>query len=144
MDWFRANSLTLNVQKTNLLLFLSKTGKQPKFEINIDQVTVKPVRETKFLGVILDNELNWTANVKSILTKMKQNFVLMCRGKNLLPSHNLKLLYYGHIYSHMSYCVAIWGSMAKEDLLSKIRVEQNKCIKLLNRTSPLNDIYKNY
>ena len=44
----------------------------------------------------------------------------------------------------MSYCVAIWGSMAKEDMLSKIRVEQNKCVKLLNRTSPLNDIYKNY
>ena len=71
MDWFRANSLTLNVQKTNLLLFLPKTGKQPKFEINIDQATVKPIRETKFLGVILDNELNWTAHVKSLLTKMK-------------------------------------------------------------------------
>ena len=68
MDWFRANSLTLNVQKTNLLLFLPKSGKQPKFEINIDHVTVKPVRETKFLGVILDNELNWTAHVKSLLT----------------------------------------------------------------------------
>ena len=26
----------------------------------------------------------------------------------------------------------------------KLRVEQNKCVKLLNRTSPLNDIYKNY
>ena len=140
MDWFRAKSLTLNVQKTNLLLFSPKIGKQPKFEINIDQVIVKPVRKTKFLDVILDNELNWTSNVKSVLTKMKQNFVLMCRGKNLLPPHNLKLLYYGHIYSHMSYCLAIWGSMAKEDLLSKIRAEQNKCIKLLNRTSPLNDI----
>ena len=34
--------------------------------------------------------------------------------------------------------------MANEDLLSKIRVEQNKCVKLLNRTSPLNDLYKNY
>ena len=54
------------------------------------------------------------------------------------------MLYYGHIYSHMSYCVSIWGSMANEDFLSKIRVEQNKYVKLLNRTSPLNDLYKNY
>ena len=144
MDWFRANSLTLNVQKTNLLLFSPKIGKQPKFKINIDHVTVKPVKETKFLGVILDSELNWAAHVKSLLTKMKCNFVLMCRGKNLLPSHNLKLLYYGHIYSHMSYCVAIWGSMTNEYLLAKIRVEQNKCVKLLNRNSPLNNLYKNY
>ena len=44
----------------------------------------------------------------------------------------------------MSYCVAIWGSMTNECLLAKIRVEQNKCVKLLNRTSPLNNLYKNY
>ena len=64
----------------------------------------------------------------------------MCRGKNLLPSHNLKLLYYGHIYSPISYCIAIWGSMANEILLAKIRVEQKKCVKLLNRTSPLDNL----
>ena len=144
MDWFRANSLTLNVQKTNLLLFLPKSGKQPNFEIHINQVTVKPVKETKFLGVILDNEMNCTIHVKSLPTKMKQNYILMCRGKNLLPSHNLKLLYYGHIYSHISYCIAIWGSMTNESLLAKIRVEQNKCVKLLNKTSPLDNLYKNY
>ena len=68
----------------------------------------------------------------------------MCRGKNLLPSHDLKLLYYGHIYSHISYCIAICGSMTNESLLAKIRVEQNKCVKLLNRTSPLDNLYKNY
>ena len=73
---------------------------------------------------------------------MKQNFGLMCRAKNLLPLHNLKLLYYRHIYSHISYCVAIWGSMAKEELLGKIRVEQNKCVRLLSKTSPHNEIYK--
>ena len=144
MDWFRANSLTLNVQKTNLLLFSPKSGKQRNFKIHINQVTVKPVKETKFLGVILDNEMNWTTHVKSLLTKMKRNYILMCRGKNLLPSHNLKLLYYGHIYSHISYCIAIWGSMTNESLLAKIRVEQNKCVKLLNRTSPLDNLYKNY
>ena len=26
----------------------------------------------------------------------------------------------------------------------KLRVEQNKCVKLLNRTSPLDNLYKNY
>ena len=144
MDWFKANSLTLNVQKTNLMLFSSRNRKHHKFEIKIDNIVVKPVHDTKFLGVIIDNELKWTANVKSILMKMKKNFMLMCRGKNLLPPHNLKLIYYGHIYSHMSYCISIWGSMANNELLSKIRTEQNKCIKLLSRTDPLNTTYKKY
>ena len=34
--------------------------------------------------------------------------------------------------------------MTKEYLLAKIRVIQNKCVKLLNRTSLLDNIYKNY
>ena len=68
----------------------------------------------------------------------------MCRGKKLLAPHNLKLIYYGHIYSHMSYCISIWGSIANNDLLSKIRTEQNKCIKLLCRTDPLKTTYKKY
>ena len=44
----------------------------------------------------------------------------------------------------MSYCISIWGSMANNDLLSKIRTEQNKCIKLLCRTDPLKTTYKKY
>ena len=44
----------------------------------------------------------------------------------------------------MSYCVAIWGSLTNECLLAKIRVEQNKCINLLHRMSPLNNLYQNY
>ena len=126
------------------MLFSPRNRKYHKFEIKIDNIVVKPVHDTKFLGVIIDNELKWTANVKSILMKMKRNFMLMCRGKNLLPPHNLKLIYYGHIYSHMSYCISIWGSMANNELLSKIRTEQNKCVKLLSRTDPLNTTYKKY
>ena len=71
MDWFKANSLTLNVQKTNLLLFSPKMGKRPNFELQLEQITLKPVRETKFLSVILDDELSWNSNVQNILTKLK-------------------------------------------------------------------------
>ena len=81
MDWFKANSLTLNIQKTNLKLFSPRNGKYHKFEIKIDEIILKPVHDTKFLGVIIDKELKWTANVKSILMKMKRNFMLICRGK---------------------------------------------------------------
>ena len=34
--------------------------------------------------------------------------------------------------------------MTNESLLAKIRVKQNKCVKLFKRTSPLENLYKNY
>ena len=54
------------------------------------------------------------------------------------------MLYYAQIYSHMTYCIVVWGSMASEQLLSKLQVEQNKCIKLLNRLLTLTEIYNKY
>ena len=82
MDLFRANSLTLNVQKTKLLLFSPKSNKQTHFDLEIENCKLIPDKETKFLGVILDNDHTWTAHLTNIITKMKRNFGLLCRGKN--------------------------------------------------------------
>ena len=132
MDWFRANSLTLNVQKTKYLLFTLLT-KKGKINLKIGDCTIKPSSETKFLGVILDDKLEWTAHGSHFLTKMKQNLGLMKRGKSLLSKHGLKTLYYAHIYSHMSYCILIWGSMLNSTLLTKIRSQQNCCMRTLDK-----------
>ena len=43
----------------------------------IDNCIFKPSNHTKFLGVILDDKLEWTQHVKNVLTKMKQNSSLM-------------------------------------------------------------------
>ena len=144
MDWFRANSLTLNIQKTKLLLFPPKSNKKIQFELEIENCKIIPDKETKFLGVILDNELSWTAQLTNVTTKMKRNFGLLCREKNLFTNHSLKMPYYAQFYSHMTYCIVVWGSMASEQILSKLQVEQNKCIKLLNRLLSLSEIYNKY
>ena len=49
MDWFKVNSLTLNVQKTNYLLFASNHKKRT-VHLTIDNFTIKPSSYTKFLG----------------------------------------------------------------------------------------------
>ena len=58
IDWFRANSLTLNIQKTKYLLFSPKKGKIKNLQLNIGKCCIKPDTETKFLGVILDDKLS--------------------------------------------------------------------------------------
>ena len=131
MDWFRANSLTLNVQKTKYLLFSPKKGKKT-LHLNIEKCCIKPDLETKFLGVILDDKLSWNSQTKTLLVKMKRNLGLLSRGRNLLSKQGLKNVYYAHIYSHMSYCISIWGSMISSELLYKLRTQQNQCISMLD------------
>ena len=123
MDWFRANSLTLNVQKTKYLLFSPKKGKE-NLHLNIGKCCIKPDTETKFLGVILNDKLSWNSQVKNLLVKMKQNLGPLSRGRNLLSKQDLKNVYYAHIFSHMSYCISISGSMISSELLCKLRTQQ--------------------
>ena len=56
-DWFRANKLTLNVDKTIMMLF-GKCKTNCEIKITINGVTVPQVQSTKFLGVWLDDQLN--------------------------------------------------------------------------------------
>ena len=109
-DWFRANSLTLNINKTNLLLFDYWKRESTTLEIHIDGTIIKSQKNTKFLGVILDNKLQWKDHYEQLKTKINRNYSLLCKNKNLLNVHGMKVLYYAQIYSHLSYCIVLWGS----------------------------------
>ena len=136
MDWFRANSLTLNIEKTKYLLF-APTNKKKTINLMIDNCIIKPSNHTKFLGVILDDKLEWTHHVKNVLTKMKQNSSLMRLSRNILSKHGLKIVYYAHIYSHMTYCISVWGSMTNVTQMAKLTTQQNNCMRMLEKKPAL-------
>ena len=75
---------------------------------------------------------------------MKQNYGLLSRGRNLLSTHGLKAVYYAHIYSHMSYCITVWGSMINSEMLNKLRVQQNRCICIINTRMTIPELYQTY
>ena len=56
----------------------------------------------------------------------------------------MKLLYYAQIYSRLSYCIVLWGSMLSVELRHKLRALQNKCVKLLNLNKTTDYSYKKY
>ena len=112
--------------------------------LNIGTCCIKPDTEMKFLGVILDDLLSWSPHVKNVQTKIKRNLGLLKRGRSLLSKHGLKNVYYAHIFSHVSHCISIWGSMISANLLSKLRTQQNQCIRLLDTMLPLTELYTKY
>ena len=143
-DWFGANSLTLNIDKTNLLLFDHRNRQNKGFTIDINGITLNSVTSAKFLSVMLDDRLTWNKHVEKLKVKLKRAFGLLCKGKNLLSSHELKMLYYAQFYSHLSYCIVLWGSMLISDQKRKVKSLQNNSVKLLNKTEQLNEIYKQH
>ena len=58
-EWFKANKLSLNVDKTLYILFCESNARrvsQPSFGLFIDSFKVKRVESCKFLGVYLDEK----------------------------------------------------------------------------------------
>uniref|UniRef100_A0A672HNX1 Reverse transcriptase domain-containing protein n=1 Tax=Salarias fasciatus TaxID=181472 RepID=A0A672HNX1_SALFA len=60
--WFDLNGLILNAKKTNFMLFNNKKEKV-KVKLKIDGVEIHRVRETKFLGVMIDDDLKWKSHI---------------------------------------------------------------------------------
>ena len=143
-DWFGANSLTLNINKTSLLLFDYRKKQNNVLELNVSGNIIKSVKCTKFLGVILDNNLSWDNHFDQLRSKINQNYALLCRSKKLLNVHGMKILYYALIYSHLSYCIVLWGSMLSAESTRKLCTLQNKCVKLVDLSKTINQIYKQY
>ena len=58
-DWFRANKLTLNVEKSVCLIFNDSICKNVNMSLTLSGKTIPIEKETKFLGVWLDKDLKW-------------------------------------------------------------------------------------
>ena len=67
VDWFKANQLSLNMEKTTMIKFWPDTT---PFEIHIGDTIMKTSKFTKFLGVTIDENLTWSRHTDNLLDKL--------------------------------------------------------------------------
>ena len=118
-DWFKANKLTVNIDKTVFMSFGPKDDRVSNIEIG--GVKVNHSKHTKFLGLWIDEKLNWNKHCSMLITKLKRNQALIRTKKPLFNQRTLKLIYYAHIQNHINYGLVIWGGMANKELLNRIQ-----------------------
>ena len=61
-DWFKAKRLTLNLEKT-VYMFFGNGKCKSKPSLEIDKIALEPVECTKFLGMWVDENLNWNTHI---------------------------------------------------------------------------------
>ena len=155
-DWFRANKLSLNISKTNYMIFSHTQQELPDIELKIGAETINRVNEIKFLGVYIDSKLNWNKQLIHCKNKLSSGLYALKTVKHLLPTKQLKSLYYTLIHPYLNYGTILWGSASKNNL-KKVQILQNKAIRSLTNSkynhpttplykatkiTPLNELYK--
>ena len=131
-DWFLANKLTLNINKSSCVLFKKNKNKiLLSIKINENPLPQRPY--VKFLGIWLDENLDWNYHCNVTLNKIKRNTYLLRMGQNCLTDHALKLIFYSHIQSHVQYGLHVWGNECSSKSKKLLQSQLNKCITLVKK-----------
>ena len=107
--WFRANRLSLNLNKTSTTSFWSEKIEKP-IRILTPEGTLPREESTKFLGVTIDNKLTWTQHIDNIITKLNTNKILLGKSKHLLNQSAKRQIYFAHIHSYLAYANTVWSN----------------------------------
>ena len=128
-EWLKVKKLTLNINKTLCMLF-SKKHSHADISIMLEGKLITRVSETKFLGVIIDDKLNWKAHISYISGKISRAIGVIIEAQNLGKEALLSL-----IFPYLTYCNQVWGSTFKYNLnaLSKL---QKKAIRIVCSMKP--------
>lgn len=107
-EWLNNNKLYVNYDKTNYMIFKPNMYRQYSsvYECNtikFDGHLIKRICSTKYLGVIIDENLNWSEHIKTLLDKVSSLTGIMYRIKQWLPIHCTRQIYFALIHSKLVY-----------------------------------------
>ena len=124
-SWMRQNKLSLNAEKSEFMLIghpkqLNKAKDFPDLEVE-DQKLCR-AQKTKYLGVIIDESMNWEEQLKTVKRKIKNGLGAMFKLKNILSQKQLATVYRALIESRLRYCSVIWGCLSNTKLESLQRL----------------------
>ena len=63
--WLKVNKLSLNIKKTHHMIFSRKKSNY-QLDLRIDNQKIDETSTTKFLGVYIDNKLNWKTHISYV------------------------------------------------------------------------------
>ena len=148
-EWLGNNRLIPNTIKTKLMLFTPRpVGVLP--DIIFNDVRLEWVSHIKYLGIVIDNKLNFSLQAAYVYKKLSKMQGILYSLSPFLPKSTLVTIYYSLVYPVISQNIVIWGGITEANIRN-IRIALNKILRSIlnvehdenNRPlMPTNDMYK--
>lgn len=141
-NWFCANKLSLNPNKTKYIVIRSQQHNFnfDRFNIQIGDTVLNRIGNTtqepstKFLGLLIDEHLSWKHHITHINKKISCALFAIKQAKHILSCHSLTTLYFALIQPHLNYGILAWGNSNKNILHNTI-ILQKRAIRIINKAS---------
>lgn len=115
--WFQANGFSLNLSKTQKILFSLKDTMNTQFQTNV-----------KLLGLILDPKVSWDSQIEHLCARLSRVIYLLRQLKSLVSKSYLRMSYFAFFNSLLLYGITIWGNSPG---VSKLLILQKKAIRII-------------
>ena len=139
-SWFINNKLTINATKTEFMVNGSTQSNIP-FDIQLGGISLNRTNSVRYLGVLIDSNLNWKYHIESLEKKLSTACALVCKLRYLVDQKCLLQYYYAHVYSHLQYAILAWGSASKT-ALHKLNVLHRRVVRLMTLHGALKPFFK--
>ena len=144
IHWLKTNKLSLNLTKTHYILFRRRRAKVLlNRDLIVDNVVIENVRQSKFLGVIIDQSLTFNNHIQYIKGKISRALGVLYKCRKYLNQSTLLTLYYAFIYPYFTYCIPVWGNTF-QTYLQPLIVLQKRAVRIIGNaafkanTAPIN------
>ena len=133
-NWLKSNKISLNATKTEVIIFRSKRKKLDKnLNLFLDNHKLETSKKVKYLGVILDEHLEWSSHFEYLSSKLRKANGMLLNIRQYLSLKLLISVYYSLFHSHLSYATIVWGQNIKPT--SRIFILQKQSVRILTSSN---------
>ena len=129
-NWFLDNMLSLHPKKTKFMVFQTRksrgdtsTTMEPKIENTVlQQCGVNHEEKAiKFLGLMVDENLNWGEHVAYTETKLRKIIYSINQVKKIFPIGLCIQLFKSLLMPHIDYGLLVYGNSSKIGPITKLK-----------------------
>ena len=136
-DWLLANKLTLNIKKSNFVIFhpyQKRLNYKPNLKVHDYKtntlISLEQKDYVKYLGILIDSNLSWRFHIDHITLKISKTIGIISRLRHFVPFPTLLNIYRSLIHPYILYGLSVWGQTAKTNL-DKILILQKRALRLM-------------
>ena len=134
-NWTLANRLTINIDKTEVILFSNKSFDKEANVLTLNGGDLQYSDCCKFLGIKIDDSLTFSKHIDCISGKLSRGAGILHKIKDTLPIDARICYYYGFLYPYISYCAPIWAS-TYDIHLKPLITQQKRAIRIIADEAP--------
>ena len=133
--WLRANRLSLNVAKTELMIIGSRqrlNTQCDEVDIRIDDEMIKRVDRTKSKGLTIDDRLSWSNHADEICRRVSSAIGALKRIRHFISANTVLQIYNALILPHFDYCSPVWNCVSGQSS-DKLQKLQNRAARVITK-----------